>query len=166
MSGRKGKGPDLSGLILSEFSQYNTSEVLKEGDPQWDAMQQGYLDELAENFIFTNDFEKLREYVREGGDIDEHGFRDIVATMMEPDFKENATGNKDGEMISFYMAVRQTMKSMAKRNPSKKPSIRAATLKAGKDRKPRPLEEKAAENQYAQGKKRFIEKFKKPYLED
>ncbi len=144
--------------------------TIKEGDAEWASLRQGYLGGLLEDFIFTGDYQKLREYVKEGGDLDvgatDKGWiREIVTDMMGPDFAENPKGNKDAEMITFYMAVCARMMSVSYQTLVKRNTVSAATRYVAANHRPHPIEFKTAEKQYSEGRKRFIDKFDKPWIE-
>ena len=145
-------------------------ETTDEGTAEWSYLRQNYLDGLMEAFILTNDYSKLRKYIEEGGDIDAgrtdtFDLRKIIVEIMDPDFSENPKGSKDAEMVFFYLAVCEKLLSQNYQHPNKRNTIRAATKFVAENHKPHPIEFKTAENRYAEGRKRFIEKFGKPWTE-
>jgi len=145
-------------------------EKVAKGTAEWAYLRQNYLDALMEAFLLAGDNAKLREYVREGGDLDKGStdtfkLREIVSDMMEPDFAENPKGKKSPEMISFYLAVCGRILSVGYQDTDKRNTVSAATKFVAENLKPHPIEFKTAEKQFAEGRNRFIEKFGKPWIE-
>ena len=56
--------------------------ILREGD-EYDALRHDYLQGLYEKIVFTGDLDALAAFIREGGDIEQIDFREIIPDLIE-----------------------------------------------------------------------------------
>ena len=136
-----------------------------------------YLDGLWQEFFFTGDLEKLAEFVKKGGDIDEFGLREAIAEMIMAEPVKNPGGAIDHINIAFYMAVCGRMNSFriktVKGEPASETSVDPLSLSEQKSQlehvKKTPainalaeewgIERPTAWTRYEKGKKLFIQNF-------
>ena len=78
--------------------------ILREGD-EYDALRHDYLQGLYEKIVFTGDLDALAAFIREGGDIEQIDFREIIPDLIEANPKKNPGGAQDADNIAFYIAV-------------------------------------------------------------
>ena len=130
--------------------------TVKEGDPEWAALREGYLDGLLEDLFFTGDHEKLRTYIEEGGDLDQEWIRNVLAKNHAKTIPGKKGGPKDVKNIRFYLDVELYLLSEQSKCPGKKQNLAAALRDVGKNNiEPGELNDRAvdrADKTYRKGK--------------